>query len=282
MNPVLSSKEFLLMQKIIEEQCGIALGEDKAYLVESRLSKLLKESSLTSFEELYHKINSGSDAGIVEKLIDAITTNETFWFRDKTPWSAMERILLPDYVQKLREGKKSRIRIWSAACSSGQEPYSVAMCIENYLYQRGISDIHLSNFEILATDISHTALQAAKACVYDNTSIDRGLDTLYKERYFTNHGKGWILDEKIRNAVCFQHFNLQNSFLFLGRFDVIFCRNVIIYFSDEFKKQLTGKLASSMEPQGVLFIGSSELFPDLAENFDVENFGRGVFYRLKS
>ena len=127
------SKEFLMIQKFIEDKCGIALGEEKAYLLESKLSKMLAESSFLSFDELYRKICYLNDPEIVDSVIDAITINETFWFRDKTPWYILEDLLLPGFIQELRDGKREKIRVWSAACSYGQEPYSVAMCINNYL-----------------------------------------------------------------------------------------------------------------------------------------------------
>ena len=280
-NTELSSKEFALMQKFIEERCGISLSEEKAYLIESRLSKLLIDSDSSSFEELYEKINNINNETIVEKVIDAITTNETLWFRDNMPWRILEDILLPTYIQQIREGKRAKVRIWSAACSTGQEPYSISMCINNYLDQRKIIDVKISNFEILATDISSTVLQIAALGRYDNISIIRGLDNAYKDKYFTNQGRVWSIDEKIKNSVNFKKFNLQNSFILLGKFDVIFCRNVIIYFSNNLKKEVMGKVAASLEPQGALFLGSSELFINYKDHFDMEQYNGGVYYTGK-
>ena len=281
MSSEMSSKEFLLMQKFIQDQCGISLGQEKAYLIESRLTKLLIDSGLSSFEELYVKICSKSDPSITEKVIDAITTNETLWFRDKIPWYILEDVLLPVYIKEIQEGKRSRVRIWSAASSTGQEPYSTAMCIDNYLQRNGISDVKLSNFEIIATDISHTVLQIARLAKFDSISIMRGLDDSYKNKYFKNEGRIWSLDEKIKNAVHFQQFNLQNSFLLLGKFDVIFARYVIIYFSDELKREIMNKIAQALNPQGVFIIGSSELFNDYKDHYTMANHKSGVYYRIK-
>lgn len=281
MNPVLSQREFLLMQKMIEVQCGISLGEDKSYLIESRLSKLMAELSISSFEELYLVVSSGDSPEINEKVIDAITTNETFWFRDRTPWDVLEDILLPAYIQELNKGQKSKVRVWSATCSTGQEPYSVAMCIDNYLSTRGIKDIGLDNFEILATDISCTALETARSGSYDGMSVARGLEDKYRDRYFIKLNNTWYLDDKIKNAVDFRHFNLQDSFILLGKFDVVFCRNVFIYFSDRLKKELIRKIAAALNPQGVMFVGSSELLPCFEENFIMDTYNSAVFYRLK-
>ncbi|MCX7747653.1 MAG: protein-glutamate O-methyltransferase CheR [Clostridia bacterium] len=281
MVPSLSSKEFYLFQKYIEEQCGICIGQDKAYLIESRLSKLLVDSGLPSFEALYQKIRTGRDKSIAEKVVDAITTNETLWFRDKIPWQTMEDLFLPKYIKDLREGKKSEIKIWSAACSTGQEPYSTAMFIDHYLQSNNIKDIRLSQFKILATDISSTVLEVAKMGKYDSISIMRGLHETYKTDYFKNEGRVWHLSENIKAAVQFKQFNLQSSFLFLGKFDMIFCRYVMIYFSDIFKKEVLSKIASALNPGGVMFIGSSELFNDYKENFHMKQHKTGVYYEVK-
>jgi chemotaxis protein methyltransferase CheR len=277
----LSSKEFEMMQKFIEEQCGIAIREEKAYLIESRLTKLLIDSGLTSFEDLYKRICHQRDPIMKERVIDAITTNETLWFRDRTPWEVLENSFLPVYIKEIREGKRTGVRIWSAACSTGQEAYSTAMCIDNYLTRNGIKDVKLSHFKILATDISHTVLSMAKAAKYDSISIMRGLDNTCKNEYFTNEGRIWKLDERIKNSVTFQQFNLQNSFLLMGKLDIIFCRYVIIYFSENLKNDVIKKMASALQSQGALFLGSSEIFPQAGNAFVMEKYKTGVYYRLK-
>ena len=277
----LTSKEFTNMQKYIEEKCGISIGEDKAYLMESRLSGLLVESGLSSFEELYQKIIRENNQLVVEKVIDAVTTNETFWFRDKMPWSMMEEILLPVYLREFREGKRTCVRIWSAACSSGQEPYSTAICINNYLESNGIKDVSLAQFNILATDISNSILQIAALGRFDNISIMRGLEIEYKEKYFENRDRAWNINEKIKNAVRFQQFNLQRDFFLLGSFDIIFCRNVLIYFSERMKQEVMDKMAAVLNIGGVLFLGSSELFPGFNTKYAVEQYKNGIYYRSK-
>jgi chemotaxis protein methyltransferase CheR len=281
MSPGLTSKEFSLMQKFIEEKCGIAIGEEKAYLIESRLTKLLIDSGLSNFEELYQKICLNCNPSITEKVIDSITTNETLWFRDKSPWNILEDILLPVYIQELRDRKRSSVRIWSAACSTGQEAYSTAICIDNYLFKHGITDVRLSDFEILATDISNTVLHIGRMGKFDSISIMRGLDANYKEKYFTNEGRIWCLNEKIKSIVRFQQFNLQNSFLLLGKFDLLFCRYVIIYFSDALKKQILSRMANAINPQGVFMVGSSEIFTNYQERYEMREYKNGVYYRIK-
>lgn len=281
MGPGLSSREFTLIQKFIEEQCGITIGEEKAYLTESRLSKLLIDSGLSSFEELYKKIYFNRDLKVTEKVIDAITTNETLWFRDKMPWVILEDVLLPKFIEELREKREKKIRIWSSACSTGQEPYSIAMCIDRYLSKNSIRDVSLLDFEIVATDISQTVLQVARMGKYDSISIMRGLESTYKEKYFKNEGRVWNIDPKIVNAVRFQQFNLQNSFLIMDKFHIIFCRYVIIYFSEKLKAEVLNKIAGTLKPQGVLFIGSSELITDYKDKFELRQYQNGVYYTVK-
>lgn len=269
------------MQKYIHEQCGILITEDKAYLIESRLAKLLMETGTKSFTHFYYNLcNKNSNKEVTQKIIDAITTNETQWFRDKTPWYTLEDTLLPAYINEIREGKRSRVRIWSAACATGQEPFSTAMCIDKYLSRYNINDLQLSHFEILATDISRTALHLAETGKYDNIAITRGLTDPDRSSYLQQEGRAWILDERLKKAVQFRHFNLQNSFLSLGQFDIIFCRYVTIYFSEEFRQEVFRKIASVLNPRGVLFLGNSEMFLDYRENFELVEHKGGIFYRI--
>lgn len=275
----MASKEFSMLQRLIEEKSGILLGEEKKHLLESQLTRILRKSAFASFEELCTQICSWKDSELIDNIIDAITVNETFWFRDKTPWLIMEDILLPVYVKEFREGKRDKVRIWSAACSSGQEPYSIAMCIDHYLKCNNISDLDLDHFEILATDISHLVLETAKIGRYDNISVLRGLNDIYKFKYFTSQGNNWILNDKIRNAVRFQQFNLIEEFFTYYKFDIIFFRNVLIYFSDKFKKEMMCKIKASLRSGGTLFIGSSELFTDHKPDFTMEQYKNGFYFR---
>jgi len=281
MNANLSSENFLLFQQYIEEQCGISIRDDKAYLIESRLSKFLFKFSLVSFEDLYRLLSKQQDRALAEDVIDALTTNETLWFREKTPWEIMNDKLLGDYIDEIRQGKRSKVRIWSAACSTGQEPYSIAMCIDKYLTSHGIKDISLTNFEILATDISNTVLQIARKGKYDSISMNRGLDADYRDQYFRKEGRSWVLDDRIRQAVQFVHFNLQKSFIGLGKFDVVFCRYVAIYFSENFKKEVFKRIALSLTARGILLLGNSEVFFEHKENYQAEQHKNAVFYRVR-
>lgn len=277
----LTNSDFKLFQNYINEKCGINISEEKAYLIETRLSKLLIDSGFNSYEELYVSLMSRSDPHIMMKVIDAITTNETLWFRDKTPWEIMENVLMPNYISDLRSYRKSRIRIWSAASSTGQEAYSTAMFIDYYLEKNKIKDISLSHFEIIATDISASVLDIAKKGRYDSISIMRGLDQIYKDRYFIKTGLVWELDNRIKKAVKFEQFNLQNSFMFLGQFDLIFCRYVLIYFADKLKQDIFQKISSNLLKNGALIIGASELYYLMEDLFVMKNEVRGTYYKRR-
>lgn len=281
MNNGLSTKAFSLFQKYIEEQCGIAIGEEKAYLIESRLTKLLVETKMNSFEELYRLLATTKDSILSERVIDAITTNETLWFRDKTPWQVLEDELMARYIQIIRKDRR-RIRIWSAASSSGQEAYSTIFAIDQYLKKHFIRDVTLRDFELIGTDISATILEIARAGRYDPISIMRGLDPKLKDQYFNNEGRVWMVRDEYKQHVKFRQFNLQHPFHSLGKFDLIFCRNVMIYFSQQLKSEMTVKLAKALLPGGVLFIGNSEIFPAYKTHFILRHYQKGVYYQVRS
>ena len=281
MNANLSSEDFQLFQKYIEEQCGISIRDDKAYLIESRLSRFLIKFQLASFQELYRLLSQQQNVALAEDVIDALTTNETLWFREKTPWDMMNDKLLGNYIDEIRQGKRSKVRIWSAACSTRQEPYSIVMCIDTYLTYHGIKDVTLAHFDIVATDISRTVLQMAQKGKYDSISMNRGLDVRYRDQYFRQEGRIWALDERIKQAVQFMHFNLQKSFIGLGKFDLVFYRYVAIYFSDDLKKEVYKKIASSLTERGILFLGNSEVFFEHKENYQAEQYKNAVFYRVR-
>ncbi len=274
----LTDKEFSLFQQFIINKCGIEITQEKAYLIESRLTKILVDLGLTSFSELYVQIASLADETIISKVIDAITTNETLWFRDKTPWLILENMLLPKYIEMLRSRERTRIRIWSAATSTGQEAYSTAMCIHRYLETHGITDVKLHQFEILATDISSLVLNMAKQGKYDSISIMRGLDKQYLDTYFVQKERAWEVSDTIKQAVTFKQFNLQDSFDSLGNFDVIFCRYVLIYFSEELKRNVLSKLYNRLLSDGIMFLGAYEICSMYSQDFVSNSFENGTFY----
>ncbi len=274
----ISGIEFRLFKSLIDEKCGIEIPDEKAYLIESRLTKILVDLKLNSFSELYNRIRNSNDEVLTTKLINAITTNETLWFRDQTPWKIIEELYLPKYIQQLRSGEKTKIRIWSAATSTGQEAYSTAMCIDNYLTTRGITDVSPSQFEIIGTDISGLVLEVARRGRYDNISIMRGLDKYYKNKYFKKEDNAWELTDEIKSMVNFTQYNLQNSFIFFGKFDIIFCRYVLIYFSKHLKDDIVNRLDLSLKNEGILFVGAYEIHEAMNQLFKMEHFENGTYY----
>lgn len=277
----LSNTEFLLFKKFIYDRCGINIEENKAYLIETRLAKLLIDSGFTSFTELYNILENNWDDSIATKVIDAVTTNETLWFRDRKPWEILEEKFMPIYIDKLRKCEVNKIRIWSAASSTGQEIYSTVISIDNYLKKHKITDITLNDFEFFATDISTNVLEIAKKGFYDAISIKRGLNEKYRDTYFRKEGYVWELDDFIKKQVRFEQFNLQNSFMFIGKFDLIFCRYVLIYFSDELRKDIIKKVAKTLNENGGFIIGTSEIYADIDEHFEKKVYNEGSYYTVK-
>lgn len=277
----LSNSEFVLFRNFICERCGINIEENKAYLIETRLAKMLIDSGLNSFTELYNSIESNWDDSIATKIIDAVTTNETFWFRDKKPWEIIENCLMPQFIQMLRNKHKNKIRIWSAAASTGQEIYSTVMCIDNYLRKNNITDIKLTDFEFIATDISTNVLEIAKKGIYDSISIKRGLDLEYRELYFKKEGHVWLVADFIKTRVKFEQFNLRNSFMFMGKFDLVLCRYVLIYFSKDFRKEVLEKMTRAINKEGHFIIGTSEIYYDMDYLFEKKSYNEATYYMLK-
>ena len=239
----------------------------------------MRESGAGGLGELVGTLRrERANSPLRERVIEAMTTNETFWFRDRHPFSILEETVLP----ALAERRQRTPRIWSAACSTGQEPYSISMIVQQYLSRRPGT---LSDVQIVATDISTAVLDEARAGYYDPMQLARGLPEDMKQRYFRRDKAHWeerwqVVDE-IRRRVRFTLANLQASYASLGKFDVIFCRNVLIYFSSDSKKDILARMADALNPQGYLFLGASESISQYSDAFDMVRCARGVVYRKK-
>lgn len=275
-------EEFSLFRSYIEKKCSISLSDEKKYLVETRLTRLVVESGSDSFLDFYRKLSAGTDPQLRDKIIDAITTNETLWFRDTSPWVSLRDKLLPELAKRKAAGSLLRVRIWCAACSTGQEPYSLAMLIDDFCRQNPSLGLRPADVEIQASDISPAALTIAKHGRYDRISMRRGFTgewERYRDEYFAKRGPVAEIDDKIRGRVRFFRFNLQESFAALGQFDVVMLRNVAIYFSQEFKQDLFRRVSRALHKDGVLILGSTESLNGLAAPFSPERFGRAFHYR---
>lgn len=274
---LLSKNQYDDFRHFLEKSCGIVLGDNKHYLVTSRLNRLTREFSFTNLGALLDALKHNNDNRLKERVIDAMTTNETSWFRDIYPYELLRESLLPE----LAKAKRSRLRIWSAACSSGQEPYSISMTIHEFQQKKpGALNLPL---EIIGTDISSTVLQMAKQASYDELSLSRGISEQRRNQFFKNiDGNRWQLIDKLRAPVRFTELNLLQTYSLLGRFDIIFCRNVLIYFSSELKTDILTRMAQILNPGGYLILGGSESPTGYCRSFEMVRFPQGVVYRLKA
>ncbi|WP_373531356.1 protein-glutamate O-methyltransferase CheR [Vampirovibrio sp.] len=279
MSLTITNIEFELFRKLIESECGIAIGDEKAYLLESRLSKMLVEQDCDTFTQFYHKTQA--DPLLKNKIIDAMTTNETLWFRDNSPYIALDEHLFPHFSEQLRAGSKKQIRVWSAACSTGQEPYSIAIKANEFAKNGKRTELLNGGLSILATDISSAVLFLAKAGRYDSISISRGMPEDLLNSYFNQDGRVYTLNNQIKEMVQFQQVNLMKSLNHLGTFDLILLRNVAIYFSVEFKIDLFRRISQVLNPGGYLILGASESLHALSDDFNRLEYKQCVFYQLK-
>jgi len=267
-----SPDEYKSFQIFLEKACGIVLGENKQYLVSSRLNRLMKESDVPSLQALVDTLTKTLNSALRTKVIEAMTTNETLWFRDTYPFQVLSQTIFEEY----KEQRKSTVRIWSAACSSGQEPYSISMIADEFSKKSPGFKV-----DVVATDISQAILNEAKQAKYDALALARGLSEERKRQYFSPVGDQWQVNANIRSRINFREVNLLLSYASLGKFDAIFCRNVLIYFSAESKKDILGRMAASLNPRGFLMRWASESIAQYSDIFEMVRASTGVVYRLK-
>jgi len=269
--------DFEQFRIFLEKTCGILLGANKQYLVSSRLNKLMEQQKITTLGELVSRIQTQPRSGLREQVVDAMTTNETLWFRDTYPFEVLKSRVLPEMIKAY---PAQRLRIWSAACSSGQEPYSLAMTLDEF--ERSNPGQLKGGAQIVATDLSGSMLTACKAAEYDSLAIGRGLSPDRLQRYFDSKGTGrWAVKAPIRNRVEFRPLNLLDSYAALGKFDIVFCRNVLIYFSAEVKKDILKRIHATLKPGGYLFLGASEALNGLPELYQMVQCSPGIIYKAK-
>ena len=265
----MTPQDYEYLRKLLKERSGLELSADKQYLVESRLVPLARKASLAGIPELVLKMKSGADALTVE-VVEAMTTNETFFFRDKIPFDHLKEAVLPALVQA-RAARRS-LRIWCAASSTGQEPYSIAMCLK----EAG-SMLAGWRTEIVATDLSQDVLEKSKAGIYSQFEVQRGLPIQMLVKYFTQNGEMWQLKADIRGMVQHRQLNLMQDFSHLGTFDIVFCRNVLIYFDQETKASIFGRISRMLEPDGVLALGAAESVVGITNAFKPYPDRRGLY-----
>lgn len=270
----ISDQEYRDFSRFLESQCGIVLGDSKQYLVRSRLSPLVTKFKVNSLSDLLKDVVTGRNRELRVAAVDAMTTNETLWFRDTYPFEVLANKLLPEAA-----ANKRPIKIWSAASSSGQEPYSMAMTVlETQQRKPGM----LPSVSITATDISASMLDMCRAGIYDNLALGRGLSPERRRNFFEDAGDGRMkVKDNVKRLVNFRPQNLMDSYALLGKFDIIFCRNVLIYFSPDMKSKVLNQMANSLNPGGYLLLGASESLTGLTDRFEMVRCNPGIIYKLK-
>lgn len=259
------------LSKFLKERSGLVLVGDKTYLIESRLMPIARKHNMPSLSVLLQQVRAGSPS-LESEVVEAMTTNETFFFRDKLPFDLFTETMLPAMIAA--RAAQRRLRIWCAACSTGQEPYSLAMLLEEQA-----DKLAGWNIEILATDLSGEVLNKAKAGRFSQFEVQRGLPIQLLVKNFEQVGDLWELSQKIRSKVQFRPVNLLRDFSPFGSFDIIFCRNVLIYFDEPTKVDILNRLSSSLATDGFLVLGAAETVVGLCDRFKSVPDKRGMYVR---
>jgi chemotaxis protein methyltransferase CheR len=263
-------QDFDFLRKLLRERSGLVLSAEKQYLAESRLVPVARRHAIATLGELIGKLKANDNASLALEVVEAMTTNETFFFRDKLPFDHFRDTVLPALITA--RAREKRIRIWCAAASSGQEPYSIAMILREFNAQ-------LAGYrtEIIATDISGEVLARAKAGIYSQFEVQRGLPIHQLVKYFSQVGENWQIAPEIRAMVQFRPLNLLKDFSALGTFDMVFCRNVLIYFDQDTKIQVLNRLARQMAETSFLALGAAETVVGLTDTFKPMPDKRGLY-----
>lgn len=270
----IATVDYEYIQQLVRERSGIVLEADKQYLVDARLTPLLRQENLSSIQGLVVQLRAKPFNGLHQSVVEAMTTNETLFFRDAHPFEALKSNVFPDLL-KARETKK-QINIWCAACSSGQEPYSIAMLAKEFFA------LHPGwSVQIIATDLSRDILARAKQARYSQLEINRGLPAIYMVKYFKKEGMEWQLKPEICNMVEFREMNLTAPWPFMPKIDIIFLRNVMIYFDVEMKKSILSKARGLMSSDSYLFLGGAETTLYLDSKFEQVYYGKAPCCRLR-
>ena len=271
MNP----QDYKFFEDLLKRESGLIITPEKMYLLESRLLPLAQKYTISGgLDGLAQKMRSAPNAELQRAVVEAMTTNETSFFRDITPFQKLKEDLLPAYI-KSRAAQKS-LRIWSAACSSGQEPYSISMLLKEYPQLSGW------RLDIVATDLSMDILAQAKAGSYSQFEVQRGLPVQMLVKYFNKQGDNWMVKTELRDPITFKTANLLTDLTHLGQFDIVFCRNVLIYFDVPTKAKVLNSIKGVLKQDGALFLGGAETVIGISEAFKPLADTRGVYVRTDS
>jgi chemotaxis protein methyltransferase CheR len=269
----ITADNYQFLQSHVYRDSGIVLDETKLYLMEARLGPILIEQHIRSLDDLCSLVKATSNKALWQKVVEAMTTNETLFFRDVAAFNALQNEVLPKLVEQRASTK--RLTIWSAAASSGQEAYSLAMM----LLEMGLSGWDL---RVLGTDLNHQVLERARTGRYLQIEVNRGLPARYLVKYFRREGLDWQLSDRVRSMVNFAPFDLRDNMAALGTFDIVLCRNVLIYFDIETKKKIIGGIRKVLYPNGLLLLGCAESMFNVSDDFEKVVHGTATFYQAKS
>jgi len=271
----LVGNEFELMKTFVQKHCGIHLDAGKEYLIETRLTDLVIEKGCRSFYEFYQTALSDTSGKLRDRIIDAMTTNETYFFRDDNLWTYLREVAVPELLR--RAAANGSARIWSAAASTGQEAYSLIMLIDEIARSQGTPGLGKS-IEVVGTDISSAALFLAISGRYDSLAIRRGLSDERRARYFKEQGSVWVFDEELKKRANFRRFNLLDSLAGLGQFDLVLCRYVAIYFQEPVKRDLFTRIGGVLKPGCHLLLGATETLRGLTDAFEIDTYKNCTSY----
>ncbi|QJW98025.1 CheR family methyltransferase [Frigoriglobus tundricola] len=270
---MLSTADFNLVRDLVRSRSGVVLDDEKAYLADSRLRQLAKDVGMASATEVVATVRAGRNAALTQKMVEAMTTNETSFFRDGHPFEALQTVIVPELMR--RRAAERRLTIWCGACSTGQEPYSVAMVLREHFPSLSGWDVR-----ILATDLCTDILARARSGRYTQMEIGRGMPQDLLAKYFDRDGTGWVVRDTLRKLVEFRQYNLLSETTPIGSVDVIFMRNVLIYFDIPTKHAILDRARGALRTDGYLFLGGSETTWNLHDGFARVPCGRAHFYRV--
>ncbi|QEH32477.1 Chemotaxis protein methyltransferase Cher2 [Aquisphaera giovannonii] len=283
----LSGEAFQALRKAIHELCGLVIGEDKRYLITSRLEPVLRQHALPSYDALAAALGGANSMPLRDQVVESITTKETSFNRDGHPFEELRRSIVPALAGRLRERRASTrladpgARIWCSAVATGQEAYSVAMAVADFLASRPGLGLTLDDFPILATDVSQASLAIAREGRYTAADVARGVPPAQRDRYFRPMGDAWAIDDRLRRAIEFRRLNLNHPLPSLGTFDLVLCRNVLIYFDEGHRRRLCQGLHRALIPGGFLMIGAAESLFGITDTFTPVRMG-GTIVHIRS
>jgi len=269
---VLDGASYEFLRNLVRSRSGMVLDRNKDYLIEARLEPVARAERCSGLAALVRRLRQGTDEGLTQRVVDAMMVHETSFFRDGHPFEILRNQVLPDLCKRRKE--QARLDIWCAASSSGQEPYSVAMTLAMYLPEVASWDVRIH-----ASDISQRMLDRTQEGVYGDLEVGRGLPDQLRKRFFSRQGSDWVIQEELRSWVRPLRINLIDPWPYLPLMDIVFMRNVLIYFDQEDKRSILGRVQNLIQPHGYLFLGAAEATLQISELFEPLPEGRGLCYR---